>query len=51
MTIGSTCFACTVDVEYSTNPETEAEPEELSVPYTIVMVMYGGAWYAAEAVS
>ena len=51
VTIGSTCFVCTVDVEYSTNPETEAEPEELSVPYTIVMVMYGGAWYAAEAVS
>lgn len=50
--IGSTCFLCTVDVEYSVPAEEEgAEPTTENVAYTIVFVMKGGAWYASSIVS
>lgn len=50
--IGSTCFVCTVDVEYSVPAEEEgAEPTTENVAYTIVYVMKGGAWYASSIVS
>ena len=45
--IGSTCYVCTVDVDYA---PAEDGGEDVSTAYTVVFVMYGGVWQAAEAV-
>ena len=44
--ISSTCFAASIDVEYS-----DAEGEEVNEVYTVVYVMYGGRWFCANVVS
>ncbi len=45
--IGSTCFTCTVNVEYS---PAEEDGEDINVSYAVVFVMSGGVWQAAAAV-
>lgn len=46
VSIGATCYVCTVDVQY-----TDADEVESSTAYTIVFVMNGGVWLAANVVS
>ena len=46
VSIGATCYVCTVDVQY-----TDADEVESSAAYTIVFVMNGGVWLAANVVS
>lgn len=46
VSIGATCYVCTVDVQY-----TDADDVESSTAYTIVFVMNGGVWLAANVVS
>ncbi len=48
VSIGATCFICTVDVEYG---PAEEGGENSETAYTVVFVMNGGIWLAAEVVS
>ena len=48
VSIGATCFICTVDVEYG---PAEEDGENSETAYTVVFVMNGGIWLAAEVVS
>lgn len=48
VSIGSTCFVCTVDVEYSpAETDSEDAAESVTVAYTLVYVMNGGSWYVS----
>ena len=48
VSIGATCFICTVDVEYG---PAEEGGENSETAYTVVFVMNGGIWLATEVVS
>ena len=48
VSIGATCFTCTVDVEYA---PAEEDGESINTAYTVVFVMNGGIWLAASVVS
>ena len=48
VSIGATCFTCTVDVEYA---PAEEDGENTSVAYTVVFVMNGGIWLVSSVVS
>lgn len=48
VSIGATCFICSVDVEYG---PAEEGGENSETSYTVVFVMNGGIWLAAEVVS
>ena len=48
VSIGATCFTCTVDVEYA---PAEEGGESINTAYTVVFVMNGGIWLAASVVS
>ena len=44
VSIGSTCFVCTADVQYT---PAEDGGESVDTAYTVVFVMNGGVWLAA----
>ena len=48
VSIGATCFTCTVDVEYA---PAEEDGENTNVAYTVVFVMNGGIWLVSSVVS
>lgn len=48
VSIGATCFTCTVDVEYA---PAEEGGDSINTAYTVVFVMNGGIWLAASVVS
>ena len=48
VSIGATCFTCTVDVEYA---PAEEDGENTNAAYTVVFVMNGGIWLVSSVVS
>ena len=47
VSIGATCYVCTVDVDYAPAEDAAEDAEGERVSYTAVFVMYGGIWQAA----